>query len=821
MSDWETEERRPRPISHRTQVTQVDSRDTWTRSSAWPQRSAMRVDRQQHEARHRPWLQSHSPPIQARSSATSTLKPMTTWRQNQPPTSQRVYPHVRQCWSEVDSQPTPSRQDSRRQTTTPWPSREPRVCPATWRHRASLDDSPDVYHTGAFDEVSWPRRHPSTYRVETRWASQLPLDVDSTPTQVLQPAARVDDTLGGDRIEQQPFSSVGRERQRHWSDCSSRRLSYVSENEAADKHMRQVRPRVGRSWLVKEVAPTHQPRIASRRRGNWLRNDVQQVSSSSSSTPVRVHKQVQDSFVARESRLALASLRDGSASRIHRNNESDKAQQAAGIKVEDQDAQVQLQAVKQRSSALLGKRKVRAGSRSRVDETIVGVKRSCDVVHNNKKNNIVGQRNGNAVSRTVKPKRYRKPCEIDGCKSIATSKGLCTAHGPRCQYPDGCDNGARGTTLLCITHGGGQRCLYPDGCGKGARGATSFCIAHGGGRRCQYAQGCKMSAAGATLFCLTHGGGKRCQYPDGCSTSAIGATLLCQAHGGGKRCQYTEGCSKGAEGGTMFCKGHGGGKRCQFPDGCSKSAASATLFCIAHGGGKRCQFSEGCDTSAAGATLFCVAHGGGKRCQYPDGCDKSALSGPMQRCRTHGGGKRCQYSEDCEKIAIGRTKFCVAHGGGQRCQYPDGCGNSAIGATLLCIAHGGGKRCQFPDGCGNSARGATLFCRAHGGGKRCQYPEGCDKSAEGPTVFCIAHGGGKRCQYPDGCDKSAIGATLFCQAHGGGKRCQYPGSCSKGAEGRTMFCIAHGGSKRCQYPEGCDKCARSGTSFCIAHGGRK
>jgi hypothetical protein len=396
MSDWETEERRPRPIAQRTQV---DSPDTWTRSSEWPQRFGMSVDRQQHEARHGPWRQSHSPSIQAQRSATSAPKSMAPWRQNHQPTRERVSPNARHCWSKEGSQATSSssRNEGCLQTTATWRRREPHVQTTTWRHRASLDDSQDAYHAGAFDDESWPRRHPRPCPVKTSWASQRNLDVDSTPTHVLQSATSVEDSLGGNRVEQRPILSVGRERQRHWSDRSSRRLNDVVENDAADKHVLQVRPRVGRMWHGAEVAPIYQPRIASRRRGDWLGNDVQQASSSSSSpAPARVREQVQDSFVTRASPIALAGMR---AALTLRDNESDKASHAAAIiKVEGQHAQVQVQAGKQRSFAL-GKRKVRAGGSSLVDETLVGGKRPCDVVHNNMQNILVGQRDNSVVSR--------------------------------------------------------------------------------------------------------------------------------------------------------------------------------------------------------------------------------------------------------------------------------------------------------------------------------------------------------------------------------------------------------------------------------------
>jgi hypothetical protein len=238
-----------------------------------------------------------------------------------------------------------------------------------------------------------------------------------------------------------------------------------------------------------------------------------------------------------------------------------------------------------------------------------------------------------------------EPCEalvvikpaVSGCESgIAKphSHGTRKQYRKQCQYPEGCDKSAQGSTMLCKAHGGGKRCQYPEGCDKSAIGRTCFCIAHGGGKRCQYPQSCDKSAQGSTVFCAAHGGGKRCQYPEGCNKGAIGRTLFCKAHGGGKRCQYPEGCDKSAQGSTMFCKAHGGGKRCQYPEGCNKSAIGRTLFCKAHGGGKRCQYIEGCDKSARGSTMFCAAHGGGRRCGHESGCHKHVTRGEL--CRSHG-----------------------------------------------------------------------------------------------------------------------------------------------------------------------------------------
>jgi hypothetical protein len=509
------------------------------------------------------------------------------------------------------------------------------------------------------------------------------------------------------------------------------------------------------------------------------------------------------------------------------------------LDVDDNDTSVHQDWTSKRRASVLGKRKMKqqlcltSDGRSAPHVSVVTVARTVAQLRGQEvglskeattamhqgpsRGNNVADGEGNKP--TGNTRRRRKLCQFpEGCdKGAIGSTMFCKAHGggKRCQYPEGCDKSAKESTMFCIAHGGGNRCHYPDGCDKSAEGSTTFCIAHGGGKRCQYPEGCAKSARGSTMFCAGHGGGKRCQYPEGCGKSARGSTIFCTAHGGGKRCQHPKGCDKGARGSTMFCKGHGGGKRCQFPDGCAKSAQGSNMFCIAHGGGQRCQYLDGCDKSAIGSTMFCVSHGGGKRCQYSEVCDKSARGSTMV-CKAHGGGKRCQYPDGCDKSAQGSTMFCKAHGGGKRCQFPDGCDKSALGSTLFCVGHGGGKRCQYPEGCDKSAIGSTMFCAAHGGGKRCQYPEGCWKGAIGSTMYCIAHGGGKRCQFPEGCGTSAAGSTMFCQAHGGGKRCQHPDGCDKGAEGATMFCIAHGGGRRCVHESGCRKLVRRGR-LCQRH----
>lgn len=289
----------------------------------------------------------------------------------------------------------------------------------------------------------------------------------------------------------------------------------------------------------------------------------------------------------------------------------------------------------------------------------------------------------------------------------ATSIDRKTGNPKKCKF-FGCSKGARGSSGLCIGHGGGQRCQKP-GCNKGAESRTAYCKAHGGGRRCQHL-GCTKSAEGKTDFCIAHGGGRRCGFAGGCTKAARGRSGLCIRHGGGKRCKV-DGCTRSAEGQAGLCISHGGGRRCQY-QGCMKGAQGSTMFCKAHGGGKRCIFA-GCTKGAEGSTPLCKGHGGGKRCLFD------------------GGGI-------CPKSVHGGTNFCVAHGGGKRCVVA-GCTKSARGRTDCCVRHGGGKRCKF-ENCGKSAQGSTDFCKAHGGGKRCTWGEGkCEKFARGKSGLCAAH----------------------------------------------------------------------------------
>lgn len=69
---------------------------------------------------------------------------------------------------------------------------------------------------------------------------------------------------------------------------------------------------------------------------------------------------------------------------------------------------------------------------------------------------------------------------------------------------EGCTKNERGTTRLCVKHGGGKRCKFEGGCNKGARPYSDFCSGHGGGIRCSY-DGCSKGALNKTQFCRKHG----------------------------------------------------------------------------------------------------------------------------------------------------------------------------------------------------------------------------------------------------------------------------------------------------------------------------
>ena len=121
-------------------------------------------------------------------------------------------------------------------------------------------------------------------------------------------------------------------------------------------------------------------------------------------------------------------------------------------------------------------------------------------------------------------------------------------------------------------------------------------------RRCQH-ENCTRCAQGSTLYCISHGGGRRCTFLH--CTKGARDRFFCSKHGGGKRCT-TIGCSKSAVGGSSSCTQHGGGNRCKF-NGCQKSSQSSTNFCVRHGGGVLCRVPN-CARVSRGKSPYCASH---------------------------------------------------------------------------------------------------------------------------------------------------------------------------------------------------------------------
>ncbi|KAG7376308.1 hypothetical protein PHYPSEUDO_013777 [Phytophthora pseudosyringae] len=110
-------------------------------------------------------------------------------------------------------------------------------------------------------------------------------------------------------------------------------------------------------------------------------------------------------------------------------------------------------------------------------------------------------------------KTHTPPCQVEGCKNLAVSRGC------------------------CVRHGGGSRCTEP-GCTKRAK-LYQRCFQHGGFKTCTES-GCTKKAK-RYGHCWSHGGGHICKFPECTKVSTQGG--LCWAHGGGNRCKQ-EGCNR-------------------------------------------------------------------------------------------------------------------------------------------------------------------------------------------------------------------------------------------------------------------------------------
>ncbi|POM75713.1 LOW QUALITY PROTEIN: Hypothetical protein PHPALM_7146 [Phytophthora palmivora] len=120
----------------------------------------------------------------------------------------------------------------------------------------------------------------------------------------------------------------------------------------------------------------------------------------------------------------------------------------------------------------------------------------------------------------VRPRKaHAPPCQVEDCKNLAVSRGLCVRHGggSKCTEP-GCNKRAK-LYQRCFQHGGYKMCTEP-GCTKKAK-RYGHCWSHGGGHICEMPQCTKVSTQGG--FCWAHGGGNRCKH-EGCNRRIVAHT---------------------------------------------------------------------------------------------------------------------------------------------------------------------------------------------------------------------------------------------------------------------------------------------------------
>ncbi|ETO75249.1 hypothetical protein F444_09117 [Phytophthora nicotianae P1976] len=105
-------------------------------------------------------------------------------------------------------------------------------------------------------------------------------------------------------------------------------------------------------------------------------------------------------------------------------------------------------------------------------------------------------------------KTHTPPCQVEGCKNLAVSRGCCVRHGggSKCTV-SGCNKRAK-LYQRCFQHGGHKMCTEP-GCTKKAK-RYGHCWSHGGGHICEVPECTKVSTQGG--FCWAHGGGNRCKH---------------------------------------------------------------------------------------------------------------------------------------------------------------------------------------------------------------------------------------------------------------------------------------------------------------------
>jgi hypothetical protein len=117
-----------------------------------------------------------------------------------------------------------------------------------------------------------------------------------------------------------------------------------------------------------------------------------------------------------------------------------------------------------------------------------------------------------AFESNLKSRARKTHCQVEDCKNLAVSRGLCVRHGggSKCTEP-GCNKRAK-LYKRCFQHGGYKTCTEP-GCTKKAK-RYGHCWSHGGGHICEVPECTKVSTQGG--FCWSHGGGNRCIH-EGCN----------------------------------------------------------------------------------------------------------------------------------------------------------------------------------------------------------------------------------------------------------------------------------------------------------------
>ncbi|KAF4039607.1 hypothetical protein GN244_ATG08252 [Phytophthora infestans] len=88
-------------------------------------------------------------------------------------------------------------------------------------------------------------------------------------------------------------------------------------------------------------------------------------------------------------------------------------------------------------------------------------------------------------------KTHTPPCQVDGCKNFAVSRGHCVRHGggSKCTM-SGCNKRAK-LYQRCFQHGGYKMCTEPC-CTKKAK-RYGHCWSHGGGHICEFPECTKVS----------------------------------------------------------------------------------------------------------------------------------------------------------------------------------------------------------------------------------------------------------------------------------------------------------------------------------------